>query len=108
MLEAGVLQKFGELQQVVGAVVHQDHQGAHLLSIPCVENISVENISVKKRGTKTKVLILRFQKSWSDHPGEVCSPGKGNEGNSGVVVDEHLPEVFPLHIEKLAEKGVNN
>ena len=31
MLEAGVLQKFGELQQVVGAVVHQDHKGAHLL-----------------------------------------------------------------------------
>ena len=43
MLEAGVLQKFGELQQVVGAVVHQDHQGAHLLSIQCVENIIVEN-----------------------------------------------------------------
>ena len=42
MLEAGVLQKFGELQQVVGAVVHQDHQGAHLLSIQCVENIIVE------------------------------------------------------------------
>ena len=41
MLEAGVLQKFGELQQVVGAVVHQDHQGAHLLSIQCVENICV-------------------------------------------------------------------
>ena len=58
MLEAGVLQKFGELQQVVGAVVHQDHQGAHLLSIQCVENIFVKKFL--KRGTKTKVLILSF------------------------------------------------
>ena len=30
MLEAGVLQQFGKLQQVVGAVVHQDYQSAHL------------------------------------------------------------------------------
>ena len=30
------------------------------------------------------------------------SPGEGNEGYGGVVVDEHLPEVLSLHVKKLA------
>jgi len=65
VLEAGVLQKFGKLQQVVGAVVHQNYQGAH--------------------------------------PGEVSCPGEGDEGDGGVVVDEHLPEVLALHVKELAD-----
>lgn len=37
------------------------------------------------------------------HPHEVGRPGEHDEGDGGLVVDEHLPEVFPLHIEELAE-----
>ena len=58
MLEAGVLQKFCELQQVVGAVVHQDHQGAHLLSIQCVENIFVKKNSEKRNKDKSPNIEL--------------------------------------------------
>ena len=37
------------------------------------------------------------------HPHEVGRPGEHDQGDGGLVVDEHLPEVFPLHIEELAE-----
>jgi len=66
VLESGVLQQFGKLQQVVGAVVHQDHKGAN--------------------------------------PGEMGGPGEGDEENCGVVMNEHLPEVLPLHVKELADR----
>ena len=38
-------------------------------------------------------------------PGQVAGPGQGHESDGGHVMDEHLPEVFPLHVEKLKEKS---
>ena len=37
------------------------------------------------------------------HPDEVRGPGEHDEGDGGLVVDEHLPEVLPLDIEELTE-----
>ena len=37
-------------------------------------------------------------------PGEVAGPGEAEEGDGGEVVDEHLPKVFSLHIEKLQDR----
>ena len=42
------------------------------------------------------------------HAMHLVAPAESEKGKGGEMVDEHLPEVFPLHIEKLAEKGVNN
>ena len=36
------------------------------------------------------------------YPGEMGSPGECDEENCGVVVNEHLPEVLPLHVKELA------
>ncbi len=36
-------------------------------------------------------------------PGEVAGPGEAHEGNGGQVMNEHLPEVLPLHVEKLGD-----
>ena len=36
-------------------------------------------------------------------PGEVSGPGEHHEEDGGVVMDEHLPEVLPLHVEELTE-----
>ena len=36
-------------------------------------------------------------------PGEVSGPGEHHEEDGGVVMDEHLPEVLPLHVEELAD-----
>ena len=33
----------------------------------------------------------------------MVSPGEHHQQDGGVVVDEHLPEIFSLHIEELAE-----
>ena len=38
------------------------------------------------------------------HPGEVSCPGEGDEGDGGVVMNKHLPEVLALHVKKLAAK----
>ena len=37
------------------------------------------------------------------YPGEVCCPGEHHEKDGSVMVDEHLPEVFPLDIKELAD-----
>ena len=37
------------------------------------------------------------------YPGEVGSPGEHDQADGGVVVEEHLPEIFPLHIKELTE-----
>ena len=37
------------------------------------------------------------------NPNEVCGPAKSYESDGGLMVDEHLPEIFSLHIKKLAE-----
>ena len=36
-------------------------------------------------------------------PDEVCGPAEPYESDGGLMVDEHLPEIFSLHIEELAE-----
>ena len=36
-------------------------------------------------------------------PDKVRGPAEPYESDSGLVVDEHLPEIFSLHIEELAE-----
>ena len=36
------------------------------------------------------------------YPGEMGGPGECDEENCGVVVNEHLPEVLPLHVKELA------
>ena len=33
----------------------------------------------------------------------MSGPGEHHEEDGGVVVDEHLPEVLPLHVEELTE-----
>ena len=37
-------------------------------------------------------------------PEEVAGPGEGHESDGGHVMDEHLPEVLPLHVEKLKKR----
>ena len=37
------------------------------------------------------------------YPSEVGCPGEHQEGDGGVVVDEHFPEVLPLNIKELAD-----
>ena len=37
------------------------------------------------------------------HPDKVGGPGEHDQGDGGLVVDEHLPEVFPLDVKELAE-----
>ena len=37
-------------------------------------------------------------------PGEVGGPAKHHQGDRRVVVDEHLPEVLALSVEKLADR----
>ena len=37
------------------------------------------------------------------HPDKVGGPGEHDQANGGLVVDEHLPEVFPLDIKELAD-----
>ena len=37
------------------------------------------------------------------NPDKVRRPAEPNESDGGLVVDEHLPEIFSLHIEELAE-----
>ena len=54
MLEASVLQQFGKLQQVVRAVVHQDHQGAHLLGMFNVKLAEKENVKADNLFTLVK------------------------------------------------------
>ena len=39
----------------------------------------------------------------SSDPDKVSGPAEANEGDGGLVVDEHLPEIFSLHIEELTE-----
>ena len=48
--------------------------------------------------------IVDAQNEGSD-PGQVAGPGQGHESDGGHVMDEHLPEVFPLHVEKLKKKS---
>ena len=68
MLEASVLQQFGKLQQVVRAVVHQDHQGTHLLAMfkvetPQKENFKADNLitlvkwAVQERAMRAMVVL---------------------------------------------------
>ena len=38
-------------------------------------------------------------------PGQVAGPGEGHESDGGHVMDEHLPEVLPLHVEKLKKRS---
>lgn len=38
------------------------------------------------------------------NPVHLRGPAEGEEGEGGEVVDEHLSEVFPLHIGELCEK----
>ena len=40
----------------------------------------------------------------SSNPGEVAGPGEAHERDGGDVVDEHLPEIFPLHVVELKQK----
>ena len=37
------------------------------------------------------------------YPGEVGCPGEHHQEDGSVVVDEHLPEVFPLDIKELTD-----
>ena len=37
------------------------------------------------------------------YSGEVGCPGEHDQADGGVVVEEHLPEIFPLHIKELTE-----
>ena len=68
MLEASVLQQFGKFQQVVRAVVHQDHQGTHLLEkfkveTPQKENFIADNLitlvkwAVQERAMRAMVVL---------------------------------------------------
>jgi len=36
-------------------------------------------------------------------PLKVAGPGESHERDGGQVVDEHLPEVLPLHVEELSD-----
>ena len=61
-LEAGVLQQFGKLQQVVGAVVHQDHQGPHLLETNIKSRsdnplITLVKCAVQERAMRAMVVL---------------------------------------------------
>ena len=47
--------------------------------------------------------VMDSQDQGSDS-GQVAGPGEGHERDGGHVMDEHLPEVFPLHVEKLEGK----
>ena len=40
----------------------------------------------------------------SPPPGQIAGPRKAEECDGGEVVDEHLPKVFSLHIEKLQDR----
>ena len=37
------------------------------------------------------------------YTGKVSGPRENYQGNGGVVVDEHFPEVLPLNIKELAD-----
>ena len=37
------------------------------------------------------------------NPDKVRGPAEAYESDGGLVVDEHLPKIFSLHIEELAE-----
>ena len=64
-LVSRVPEHLGQLQQVVGAVVHDQHQ--------------------------------------RPDPVRVGRPAEHHQRDRCVVVDEHLPEILPTHVKKLAE-----
>ena len=47
--------------------------------------------------------VMDYKHKGSDTD-EVSCPGEHHEGNGGIVVYEHAPEVLPFHIKELADR----
>ena len=50
---------------------------------------------------KEDVSAIMDGKNEGSDPGEVAGPGEGHESDGGHVMDEHLPEVLSLDVDKL-------
>ena len=70
----------------------------HCLTSPAVLGVSEEFGQLQQRIPT----VVDDEDEGSD-PDKVSGPAEPYQRDGGLVVDEHLPEIFPLHVEELTE-----
>ena len=58
----------------------------------------------KKADLEKDVCTVMDGQHQSSDSGEVAGPGEAHERDGCHVVDEHLPEILPLHVVELKQK----
>ena len=59
---------------------------------------------VKNADLEKDVSTVMDGQDQSSNSGEVAGPGEAHERDGRHVVDEHLPEILPLHVVELKQK----
>ena len=68
-----------------------------------ITSLAIAGVSKQFCKLKQVVSAVMDEHHQGSYSGEVGWPGEHHESNGGVVMYEHLPEVFPLNIKELAD-----